>query len=130
MEIINVKTIKREELMDITSQIREKIRKKGWSDGVLYIYCPHTTAGITINESADPSVAHDINETLKRLVPRSTHYTHLEGNSDAHIKSSIIGCSAYCFVEQGELVLGTWQGIFFAEFDGPRNRKVYLKFLE
>jgi len=129
MEIINIKTKKREELIDITNEIKGLVSRKGWRDGVLYIYTPHTTAGVTINESADPSVAYDIVETLKKLVPMSSHYRHVEGNSDAHIKSSLIGCSVNCFVEEGNLVLGTWQGIFFAEFDGPRNRKVYVKFL-
>ena len=129
MEIINIKTKKREELIDITSEIKGLVSRNGWKDGVLYIYTPHTTAGVTINESADPSVAYDIVETLKKLVPMSSHYRHVEGNSDAHIKSSLIGCSVNCFVEEGNLILGTWQGIFFAEFDGPRNRKVYVKFL-
>ena len=130
MEILNINTNKREELIDITSQIKELVSKKSWKDGVLYIYTPHTTAGITINESADPSVAYDIIDTLKKLIPLSNHYRHIEGNSDAHIKSSVIGCSVNCFVEDGNLVLGTWQGIFFAEFDGPRKRKVYVKFIK
>ena len=130
MEILNISTNKREELIDITSQIKELVSKKSWKNGVLYIYTPHTTAGITINESADPSVAYDIIDTLKKLIPLSSHYRHIEGNSDAHIKSSVIGCSVNCFVEGGNLVLGTWQGIFFAEFDGPRKRKVYVKFIK
>jgi secondary thiamine-phosphate synthase enzyme len=129
MEIIKVNTSKREDLVDITSEIKKLIQKNNWKDGILFIYCPHTTAGITINESADPSVAYDITNTLIELIPRSKRYTHLEGNSDAHIKSSLVGCSEYCFVENGQLILGTWQGIFFAEFDGPRSRKVYVKFL-
>ncbi len=129
MEIISIKTTRREQLIDITAKVREVVKNNKWEDGILYIYCPHTTGGITINESADPSVAADIEDTLMKLIPRSRHYKHIEGNSDSHIKSSIIGCGSFCFVERGDLVLGTWQGIFFAEFDGPRNRKVYLKFI-
>ncbi len=129
MEILNIKTFKREELVDITNEIRKIIQKNKWDSGIIYIYCPHTTGGITINESADPSVAYDITNTLNKLIPKSSHYKHIEGNSDAHIKSSLVGCNEYCIVENTELVLGTWQGIFFTEFDGPRNRKVYVKFL-
>ncbi|GAB6886561.1 secondary thiamine-phosphate synthase enzyme YjbQ [Desulfothermus okinawensis JCM 13304] len=130
MEVVNIKTKKREELIDITREIKKIVSKKDWENGILYVYCPHTTAGVTINESADPSVAYDIEHSLKKLIPMSNHYRHVEGNSDAHIKSSLIGCSVNCFLEGGNLVLGTWQGIFFAEFDGPRNRKVYVKFLK
>ncbi len=129
MEVLKVITSKREELVDITSMVQEEVNKKGWDSGILFLYCPHTTAAITINESADPSVAKDIVNTLSRLIPRRGDYLHTEGNSDAHIKSSLIGCSEHVIVEGGRLVLGTWQGIFFAEFDGPRNRKVYLKWI-
>ena len=129
MEIISIATQRREELVDITSLIQERIRERGWRDGLVYIYCPHTTGAITINESADPSVARDIISTLCKLIPHKGDYSHLEGNSDAHIKSSLVGCSEMAFLEGGKLILGTWQGIFFAEFDGPRKRKVYLKFV-
>ncbi len=129
MEVLAISTRRREELVDITSLIQERIRDRGWRDGLVYIYCPHTTGAITINESADPSVARDIISTLSKLIPHKGDYTHLEGNSDAHIKSSLVGCSEVVFIEGGKLILGTWQGIFFAEFDGPRKRKVYLKFV-
>ncbi len=129
MEVIRVNSSKREELIDITSKIQDVVSQNGWKTGVLLVYCPHTTAGITINESADPSVAKDIIKTLSKLIPKDFGYSHIEGNSDAHIKSSLIGCSEQVIVEDGRLVLGTWQGIFFAEFDGPRNRKVYLKWI-
>jgi secondary thiamine-phosphate synthase enzyme len=105
------------------------IREQKWQKGTLLLFCMHTTAGITINESADPSVVRDILVFLARTVPRQGDYKHLEGNSDAHIKSSLIGCSEQVIVDQGELVLGTWQGIFFAEFDGPRSRKVMVKWI-
>ncbi|MFO7875024.1 MAG: secondary thiamine-phosphate synthase enzyme YjbQ [Desulfovermiculus sp.] len=129
MQAINVQSAKREELIDITGQVREMIREQKWQNGVLLLYCTHTTAGITINESADPSVVRDILVFLSRTVPRQGDYKHLEGNSDAHIKSSLIGCSEQVIVDQGKLVLGTWQGIFFAEFDGPRSRKVMVKWI-
>ncbi len=129
MEVLTISTSKREELVNITSLIQKTIEKNKWNSGMLLIYCPHTTAGITINESADPSVAKDIENYLSKLVPRNAGYSHLEGNSDAHIKSSLIGCSECLIVENSRLVLGTWQGIFFAEFDGPRNRKIYLKWI-
>ncbi|MFW5971757.1 MAG: secondary thiamine-phosphate synthase enzyme YjbQ, partial [Desulfovermiculus sp.] len=126
MQAINVQSAKREELIDITAQVREMIREKKWQNGALLLYCTHTTAGITINESADPSVVRDILVFLGRTIPWQGDYKHLEGNSDAHIKSSLIGCSEQVIVDQGKLVLGTWQGIFFAEFDGPRSRKVMV----
>ena len=129
MQAINVQSAKREEFIDITDQVREMIREKKWQKGVLLLYCTHTTAGITINESADPSVVRDILVFLSRTVPRQGDYKHLEGNSDAHIKSSLIGCSEKMVVDQGKLVLGTWQGIFFTEFDGPRSRKVMVQWI-
>ncbi len=129
MKTIKVSTSRREEMVDITSEIRGLVSKNQWRDGVLYLYCPHTTAAVTINESADPSVSRDIISSLSRLIPHRGDYHHVEGNSDAHIKSSLIGCSEVVFVEDGSLVLGTWQGIFFTEFDGPRNRKLYVKFI-
>ena len=130
MKKITIKTSVREELIDITELVVQEIRKEIWTDGFLTIYTPHTTAAITINENADPSVQHDIAEYLKKLIPKSNHFTHIEGNSDSHIKSSIIGCSTLLIIEKQRPVLGTWQGIFFFEFDGPRNRKIYLKFIE
>ena len=103
------------------------MKKTGVKDGICIIFIPHTTAGVTINENADPSVIHDILMELNKIVPFKDPYHHTEGNSPAHIKTSLVGCSEIVFVESGRLVLGTWQGIFFCEFDGPRNRKVHVK---
>jgi secondary thiamine-phosphate synthase enzyme len=125
---LSITTRNRSEMIDITSQIEEELKKSGLKDGVCFLFVPHTTAGITINESADPSVATDIQAMLNKLIPWEGSYRHLEGNSAAHIKSSLIGNSVMVFVESGHLKLGTWQGIFFCEFDGPRSRKLYIKF--
>ncbi len=124
---IELRTHQRKEPVDITSQVAEAVRNSGIQEGLCVVYCPHTTAGLFINENADPSVARDIFDKLDELVPSSGAYHHLEGNADAHIKSSIIGCSLYIPVDGGRLALGRWQGIFFAEFDGPRNRRVIVK---
>jgi len=128
MITLNVPTRQRMEFIDITGRIRETIRENGWSSGLLTVYCPHTTAAITINENADPSVQADIVNTLAKLVPDRGAYRHMEGNSDAHIKASLVGPSEQVIVHAGELVLGTWQGIFFCEFDGPRQRRVHVHF--
>lgn len=120
----------RTELIDITSKITDKVRKSGVKSGVCYIFVPHTTAGITINEDADPSVVKDIIMKLNKLVPVKDNYSHSEGNSDAHIKSTIIGTSLTLFIENNSLLLGTWQGVYFCEFDGPRTRKVFVKIIE
>ena len=125
---LSITTRNRSEMIDITSQIEEELKKSGLKDGVCFLFVPHTTAGITINESADPSVATDIQAVLNKLIPWEGSYKHLEGNSAAHIKSSLIGNSVMVFVESGHLKLGTWQGIFYCEFDGPRSRKLYVKF--
>jgi secondary thiamine-phosphate synthase enzyme len=129
MEYITIKSKNREEFIDITNYIADYIKDKEYNTGILYLYVPHTTAAITINENADPSVIRDINNTLSKLIPFNNNYTHLEGNSDAHIKATLVGTSTFVIVENRELVLGTWQGIFFCEFDGPRNRKVFIKFI-
>ena len=129
MQEIQVSTSKREELVNITDKVQTMIRQNGWEDGAVLVYCQHTTAAITINEAADPTVVRDITVNLSRLVPEKGDYKHMEGNSDAHIKSSLVGCSEMVIVEQGKMVLGTWQGLFFAEFDGPRSRKVKVKWL-
>lgn len=129
MVIIPIKTADRTEMVDITGLVSKALKENKWSDGALYIYVPHTTAGVTINENADPSVQVDILETLNKLVPIRSSYRHSEGNSDAHIKASFISSSVMVIVENGRLVLGRWQGIFFCEFDGPRQREAYLKFL-
>lgn len=126
---INVKTKATTEFIDITRDIEEAIRSQGLEDGVCMVFVPHTTAAVTINESADPSVKSDILMVLNKIVPWKESYRHLEGNSPAHIKSSLIGASEFVAVEGGRLKLGTWQGVFFCEFDGPRSRKVHVKLL-
>lgn len=126
---LQVKTSSREELKDITSDIQKLLAQEKVQEGALLIYSPHTTCAITINEGADPAVARDIIQTLKKLIPLHGDYAHLEGNSDAHLKTSLIGPSELVIVEEGQLKLGTWQRIFLAEFDGPRTRKVWLKLL-
>jgi len=123
---ISVSSKKRNEMIDITYDIQKLIDEENLIEGHLLIYVPHTTAGITINEGADPSVQRDIIETLKKLVPENAGYMHLEGNSDAHIKASLLGSSVTVIIKNKKLVLGTWQHIFFFEGDGPRNRKVYV----
>ena len=125
---ISINTRDRSEMTDITSKVEEELKRSGLKDGVCFVFVPHTTAGITINEGSDPSVVADIQTTLNKLVPWEDSYRHLEGNSAAHIKSSLMGSSVIVLVESGRLRLGTWQGIFFCEFDGPRSRKVYIKF--
>ncbi|MFO7881444.1 MAG: secondary thiamine-phosphate synthase enzyme YjbQ [Kosmotogaceae bacterium] len=122
----NVKTTKRNEFVNITSMIQKALSEIDKEDGCVTVYVPHTTAGVTINESADPDVVKDILNHLEEMVPPNKGYAHLEGNADAHIKSSLIGCSISIPYENGKLHLGTWQGIFFCEFDGPRNRKLII----
>lgn len=129
MEKIEVRTNKRIELIDMTNRIQELVNKSQHKQGICFISVPHTTAGITINENADPSVKRDIINTLNRLVPAGAGYTHSEGNADSHIKSSLLGNCLHIFIEDGQLCLGTWQGIFFAESDGPRRRSVWVKIL-
>lgn len=126
---INVRSKQRNEFIDITDKIHEVIKETGIVSGICYIYVPHTTAGVTINEGADPSVQRDIQNTLSRLVPYEMNYSHREGNADAHIKSSIVGASQFVIIEEGRLVLGTWQAVYFCEFDGPRHRRVALKLI-
>ncbi|MEM3407300.1 MAG: secondary thiamine-phosphate synthase enzyme YjbQ [Nitrososphaerota archaeon] len=128
--MLEIKTSKKIEFIDITNQINKIIKEEKIKNGICYLFIPHTTAGITINENADPSVKEDIINTLNKIVPEDLGYEHLEGNSPAHIKSSLIGHSEVIFIENGELALGTWQGIFLCEFDGPRKRKVYIKIIE
>lgn len=127
MKVVKVNTSSREELKDITAEVKSAVAEIGLEDGVCVLYVPHTTAGITINESADPDVATDIVGQLEKIAPRGEGYRHREGNADAHIKSSLIGNTSRILVENGNLQLGTWQGVFFAEFDGPRSRKVWIK---
>lgn len=121
-----VRTHSQEEFIDITNSVKEVVASSHIQKGVAVVYVPHTTAGVTINESADPSVVEDILEVLRRVVPFNFPYRHLEGNASAHVKTSIIGSSISVLVERGNLILGTWQGIFFCEFDGPRTRRVWV----
>jgi secondary thiamine-phosphate synthase enzyme len=123
-----VSTASRSQMVDITSRVREVVRGSGVEEGICQVYIPHTTAGVTVNEAADPDVAADILEHLERLVPRG-RYRHREGNADAHIKASLVGFSALLPVSGGDLALGTWQGIFLCEFDGPRRRRVKVTVL-
>ncbi len=127
--ILSVKTRERTELIDITSDINQLIQKSGTDQGLCMIYVPHTTAAVTINESADPSVKSDILMTLNQIIPWEANYRHLEGNSPAHIKSTLVGSSELIAIENRRLILGTWQGIFFCEFDGPRTRKVDVRII-
>ena len=128
--ICTVKSKKQTELIDITANIQDIIRSADIGEGVCMLYVPHTTAAITINESADPSVKNDILMILNEVIPWKAPYRHLEGNSPAHIKSTLVGPSELIAIENGRLVLGTWQGIFFCEFDGPRTRKVHVRLLK
>jgi secondary thiamine-phosphate synthase enzyme len=123
---LSVRTRSRTSFVDITDEVRRAVAELGVTDGAVLVYVPHTTAAVTINESADPDVARDVVAKLAELVPKSGDYRHSEGNSDAHVKSSLVGCSETVLVRGGELVLGTWQGIFFCEFDGPRTRSVVV----
>jgi len=123
----SIETRDRTEWQDITALVADAVASSGVAHGVCHVFVPHTTAGVTINENADPSVVRDINATLDRLVPWSGDYTHREGNSAAHIKSVLVGSSVAVAVEGGELRLGTWQGIYFCEFDGPRHRQVQVQ---
>ena len=130
IQTFQVRTSAQTEFIDITRSVQEAVEKTEMRDGVCLIFIPHTTAAVTINENADPSVVHDIVMALNKIVLSQDQYRHLEGNSPAHIKASLVGCSKTVFVESGKLVLGTWQGIFFCEFDGPRNRKVHIKLVK
>jgi len=123
---LSVQTSSKTELLDITDKINKKIESFNIVDGVCMLFVPHTTAGITINESADPSVKQDILMVLNKIIPWKENYKHLEGNSPAHIKTSLVGSSELINIQSGKMVLGTWQGVFFCEFDGPRNRKLNL----
>ncbi|UCC95366.1 MAG: YjbQ family protein [Candidatus Omnitrophota bacterium] len=127
MKTLDIHTTKRIEFIDITSQIERLIHQEKIEDGICVVFCPHTTAAVTINENADPSVVRDINHQLSKLIPEGRGYSHMEGNADSHIKSSLTGSSLNIIVEKKALVLGTWQGIYFCEFDGPRRRMVYVK---
>ncbi len=124
---LNIRTTQRVEFIDITRRLEQLIAEEGLSAGRLLLFVPHTTAAVTINENADPDVLHDMIGSLNRLIPFTAGYRHAEGNSAAHIKSSLIGCTEHIIVDNGKLVLGTWQGVFFCEFDGPRSRRIFIK---
>ena len=127
LKTITIHTHKRTEMLDITSKIQQVLQGSDKKQGLCCIFVPHTTAGITINENADPSVLEDILQELEKVIPFNDNYHHLEGNSAAHIKSSLVGSSISVIIENGQLKLGTWQGICFSEFDGPRTREVWIK---
>ncbi|QDU71848.1 secondary thiamine-phosphate synthase enzyme YjbQ [Mucisphaera calidilacus] len=127
MITLAIPTQSRDQMVDITAQVQQHINQAGITDGTAVVYVPHTTAGLTINENADPDVVHDMLRQLDVMVPWSQpFYRHAEGNSASHVKASMMGSSATLLIRDGRLVLGTWQGIYFCEFDGPRNRKAYL----
>lgn len=127
MEILEVKTARRTQLVDVTDRVRRTVESAGVLFGICYVFVPHTTAGMMINEHFDPDVATDLEGVFEKLVPRAGLYKHSEGNSDSHAKAALTGTSAMIFVEQGKLMLGRWQGVFFCEFDGPRERKMWVK---
>jgi secondary thiamine-phosphate synthase enzyme len=127
MEVLRVKTERRTQLVDVTREVERAVEKAGVSAGICCIYVPHTTAGVMINEHFDPDVATDLEGVFERMVPKSGPYRHSEGNSDSHAKAALAGTSQMIFVEDGKLALGRWQGVFFCEFDGPRERKLWVK---
>jgi len=129
MEKINIRTNKRNEIIDITKGIRTLVGNSGVENGICVVFCMHTTAGITINENHDPSVKSDILFSLEKMSPIHKEFRHSEGNSDAHVKASLMGSSLNMIISGGKLVLGQWQGIFFCEFDGPRNREICVEFI-
>jgi secondary thiamine-phosphate synthase enzyme len=127
METLRVKTDRRTQLLDVTREVERAVASSGVASGVCYVYVPHTTAAVMINEHADPDVATDLEGVFDRLVPHKGPYRHSEGNSDSHAKAVMVGASQLILVEGGKLALGTWQGVFFCEFDGPRERKMWVK---
>jgi secondary thiamine-phosphate synthase enzyme len=127
---INMRTDSSIGFYDLTDELKSRLRESGVQDGVMLVYTPHTTAGITINENADPSVTSDIREFISRKIPPQSFFKHLEGNSPSHIMSSLFSASETLIIQDGQLVLGTWQGVFFCEFDGPRNRKIFVKIIK
>lgn len=126
---IDIKSSARQEFIDITERVKKILNDSGVKEGLCIVYVPHTTAGITINEDADPDVISDIGNHLDKLIPKAEYFRHIEGNSPAHIKSSIVGHSVTIPISEGRLLLGRWQGIFFCEFDGPRSRQVIVKIM-
>ncbi len=127
---LNVKTVRHTQMLDITGRVQDAVTAAGVKSGICTVFIPHTTAAVTINENADPDVVRDFTMEINKIVPWEDGYRHMEGNSAAHLKSSMIGFSEQVIIEDGMLMLGTWQGIYFCEFDGPRSRKVLLKIME
>jgi secondary thiamine-phosphate synthase enzyme len=127
VERISIKTNSRTDLVEITDKVQAVVTKSKVKNGICFVFCPHTTAGLTINENADPAVRKDIINTLNKIVPANAGYSHGEGNADSHIKSSLLGSSLAIFIEDGQLSFGTWQGIYFCEGDGPRSREIWVK---
>jgi len=127
---LRVKTNAKTELVDITQGVQRLVAESGVRSGLCHVYVPHTTSGVTINENTDPNVGRDILKELNKVIPFDDHYGHHEGNSAAHIKSSLVGVSQSIMIEEGRLALGTWQSVFFCEFDGPRDRRVYVKVMK
>jgi secondary thiamine-phosphate synthase enzyme len=130
MEMVRVKTDRRTQLVDVTAQVQRIVAESRVASGVCYIYVPHTTAAVVINEHADPDAARDLEGVFDRLVPQKGPYRHSEGNTDSHAKAALVGASQMIFVEGGKLALGTWQGVFFCEFDGPRERKMWVRIID
>ena len=130
MKQIEVRTRERQGFYDISAQLQALVQESGVSDGVCYAFCPHTTAGLTLNENWDPSVRHDMGLALDAISPDRPGYRHSEGNSPAHVKSSLVGAGQFILLENGRLALGQWQGVYLAEFDGPRQRRVWVKVVE
>lgn len=130
LRVIEVITQKRTHFEEITSEVQQIVDESKINEGICYVYVPHTTAGVFINENADPDVKWDVEQTLEKLVPWNDNYKHIEGNAAAHIKSILVGTNTFIPIKDGRLMLGTWQGIFFAEFDGPRTRKVYVNIIK
>lgn len=129
MKKVSVRTSDRTQLLDITSDVQQAVDESGVQNGMVTVFVPHTTAAVTINENADPSVKRDILYEINKIIPFDDHYHHLEGNAAAHIKSSLFGCSETILIENGHLQLGTWQDIYFCEFDGPRHRQLWLEII-
>ena len=129
-ETFQVKSTRKTEMIDVTRSVQEAVKRRGVSEGLCIVFVPHTTAAVTINENADPAVPQDMVTTLNKIISSEEQYLHGEGNSPAHIKASLLGFSQTVFVESGKLVLGTWQGIFLCEFDGPRTRKIHIKVIQ
>jgi secondary thiamine-phosphate synthase enzyme len=130
MEVLKVKTGRRTQLLDVTVAVERAVVESGVATGVCYMFVPHTTAGVMINEHADPDVASDLERVFDRLVPHSGPYRHAEGNTDSHAKAVMVGASQMIFVEKGKLSLGTWQGVFLCEFDGPRERQIWVRVVD